>query len=40
MEEGSLDWFRWFYAGRINRPGEMEERWHEDAAREAAGLDA
>jgi ketosteroid isomerase-like protein len=30
MEEGSLDWFRWFYAGRINRPGEMEERWHED----------
>lgn len=30
MEVGSLEWFRWFYAGRINRPGDMEERWHED----------
>ena len=30
MEEGSLEWFQWFYAGRLNRPGDMEERWHED----------
>ena len=30
MDEGSLEWFQWFYAGRINRPGEVEERWHED----------
>lgn len=30
MEHGSLEYFRWFYAGRLDRPGEMEQRWHED----------
>ena len=30
MEQGSLDYFRWFYAGRFDQAGEMEERWHED----------
>jgi SnoaL-like protein len=30
VEQGSLEYFRWFYAGRLDRPGEMEERWHED----------
>ena len=30
MEHGSLEYFRWFYAGRLDRPGEMEDRWHED----------
>lgn len=30
VEHGSLEWFRWFYAGRLDRPGDMEERWHED----------
>jgi ketosteroid isomerase-like protein len=30
VQPGSLEWFRWFYAGRLDRPGEMEERWHPD----------
>lgn len=30
MEHGSLEYFRWFYSGRFDRQGEMEERWHED----------
>ena len=30
MEHGSLEYFRWFYAGRLDRPGEMEQRWHAD----------
>jgi hypothetical protein len=25
VEHGSLEYFRWFYEGRLDRPGDMED---------------